>query len=361
MPIKFRCQHCRQFLGISRARAGQVVDCPSCGLSVRVPNLDGSIDPLTEPKLNVSELAGALNELARIGEEGDEAETLDPQAMQPQAIEVKELAPLPRPEPIIVEPAEPAIPVDIHESPRDRETVASWTEPVSPAFAASPAKPSFGSMLKSAPVLALLVLTAAAAFGGGWFAGGMGGDESPAPAATGTANGEKPAAPAKPSKRRAVYHPDDWKPAISGQVTFLENDQSHADAGARVIVLPTERGGGQSKVPVAGFWPQSDDGDDADFRVSLAALRELGGDAALVDGQGRFEISLPPSAGKYHILVVSANQSTTFDTYIPADTHSLLARYFDRPNGLIKKLAYKHATLSLSGGAPQTWNHTFED
>lgn len=68
MPIKFRCQHCRQFLGISRAKAGEVFDCPTCGWTLRVPDLDGTIQPLPGPGLDMgdSKLAKALDELASI-------------------------------------------------------------------------------------------------------------------------------------------------------------------------------------------------------------------------------------------------------------------------------------------------------
>jgi hypothetical protein len=68
MPIKFRCQHCRQFLGISRAKAGEVFDCPTCGWTLRVPDLDGTIKPLPGPGLDLgdSKLAQALDELASI-------------------------------------------------------------------------------------------------------------------------------------------------------------------------------------------------------------------------------------------------------------------------------------------------------
>ena len=70
MPIKFRCVHCRQLLGISRGKAGQPVDCPTCGRTVRVPNLDGRAEPVSAPGMNLndSSLVQALDALAMIGQ-----------------------------------------------------------------------------------------------------------------------------------------------------------------------------------------------------------------------------------------------------------------------------------------------------
>tara|TARA_R110002095_G_scaffold94422_3_gene82292 strand:+ start:96716 stop:97363 length:648 start_codon:yes stop_codon:yes gene_type:complete len=56
-------------MGISRSKAGEVVDCPTCGLSVRVPGLDGQVAPIPQPKLDLKDavLTNALDELAAIG------------------------------------------------------------------------------------------------------------------------------------------------------------------------------------------------------------------------------------------------------------------------------------------------------
>lgn len=52
-------------MGISRGKAGNVVDCPTCGRTVRVPELDGSIKPLPPVGLNLDDakLKNALNHL----------------------------------------------------------------------------------------------------------------------------------------------------------------------------------------------------------------------------------------------------------------------------------------------------------
>jgi phage FluMu protein Com len=38
MPIRFRCQHCGQLLGIARRKSGTQVQCPTCQRSVLVPS-----------------------------------------------------------------------------------------------------------------------------------------------------------------------------------------------------------------------------------------------------------------------------------------------------------------------------------
>lgn len=40
MPIRFRCPHCQQLLGIARRKAGSRVECPACQASVLVPVTD---------------------------------------------------------------------------------------------------------------------------------------------------------------------------------------------------------------------------------------------------------------------------------------------------------------------------------
>lgn len=37
MPIRFRCSHCNQLMGIARRKAGMTVQCPTCHAEVVVP------------------------------------------------------------------------------------------------------------------------------------------------------------------------------------------------------------------------------------------------------------------------------------------------------------------------------------
>jgi phage FluMu protein Com len=45
MPIRFRCRHCQQLLGIARRKAGQSVRCPTCRREVTVPHEDEEPSP----------------------------------------------------------------------------------------------------------------------------------------------------------------------------------------------------------------------------------------------------------------------------------------------------------------------------
>jgi phage FluMu protein Com len=53
MPIRFRCWHCNQLLGIARRKAGTQVQCPTCRNQVTVPETDQPDDkvPAAAPPL----------------------------------------------------------------------------------------------------------------------------------------------------------------------------------------------------------------------------------------------------------------------------------------------------------------------
>ena len=121
MPIKFRCNYCRQFLGISRAQAGGIVDCPTCGRSIRVPQLDGSLQPLPEPELNLqdAQLARALEELARLG--SSDPQPVARQTQSDEELEEENELPQLIPEPIPIEVPIPPTPIAINPPMTDDE------------------------------------------------------------------------------------------------------------------------------------------------------------------------------------------------------------------------------------------------
>src|SRR5262249_30737990 len=49
MPIRFRCPHCHQLLGIARRKSGSMVHCPTCNASVLVPDTDEASDEPSPP------------------------------------------------------------------------------------------------------------------------------------------------------------------------------------------------------------------------------------------------------------------------------------------------------------------------
>lgn len=123
-------------MGISRSKAGEVVDCPTCGLSVRVPGLDGEVAPIPQPKLDLkdSELSNALDELAAIGTNV----TVDKQVHSDQDLDLQ-IPNSAAPEPQVKEPisaeAFKAIPVrEINHSAVDQpiEEINPTPLPVSP-------------------------------------------------------------------------------------------------------------------------------------------------------------------------------------------------------------------------------------
>jgi phage FluMu protein Com len=48
MPIRFRCEFCKQLLGIARRKAGSTVRCPTCQNEVMVPARDAEFLPEPE-------------------------------------------------------------------------------------------------------------------------------------------------------------------------------------------------------------------------------------------------------------------------------------------------------------------------
>jgi hypothetical protein len=144
--------------------------------------------------------------------------------------------------------------------------------------------------------------------------------------------------------------------AVRGRITFLtQSGERRPDRGARVLLLPEKREG-SAKLSVVGF--RSAD-DDTDAQVAAAGLRALGGDVAVVDDNGNFEIpSLKP--GTYRIVALSHFQSRDEKTTIEPQVKSLLDNYFDRSEQLLGKCRYHLDQLKASGQRTELWDFSFE-
>jgi hypothetical protein len=384
MPIKFRCEHCRQFLGISHSKAGKLVDCPTCGRTIRVPDEEGNVLPLPDLKLNLQDakLSSALDELALLGKaevpafepesavavaESDDHEDA-PQATQPGIV----IAPPPPvvAAPIRLDPLLPAkpIPIPAHD-PRQPAPVATMQE-----LAALANLPTRMDPAAEQPIVATEPTFAARSrspsttnwFGIGWviagtllgFVGGF--------VVRGRDDGSSPSVPNVPANAGAKPTPadnanvasgstKDKSASVRGSITFLtEAGEQRPDKGARVLVLPETRGG-TIKLSVVGLRP-SDSAEDA--AVASASLRALGGDVAVVDDSGNFELgSLAP--GNYRILALSRYQPRDDRVAIDAELKGILESYFEKAEPLLGKCQFRLDKIKVTGQQPALWNHSF--
>lgn len=379
MPIKFRCPNCRQFLGISRAKAGTLTDCPTCGHSIRVPSLDGSVAPMPEPELNFEDagLAKALDVLAQL--DGGEFSTTQGGAVAvkaappptvasaapvPAATPVRETAAvLDRPAPRPVPPASATPPV------RSRGMEAAIQE-LNAVVEATPSRSARRGQI-AAPGRQVDMRTALGLAGGGLLLGALGGfligrasvatvssAVAPIPAAVPAAqDGNAKVAPAPPAATvvPAVTGAAEFRPALTGRLTYTnENGESRADEGARVLVFPEARQG-SGKLPSVGFLAGAG---EADFRLSKASLRAIGGDYAVADSDGRYEIALP-AAGGYQVLVISRYQDQKDAPVLENSLRKTLESYFDRPNRVIGQVRYHFDSFHFNGESPTTKGHGF--
>lgn len=336
MPIKFRCPHCEQFLGISRARAGAIADCPTCGRTIRVPQLDGRVAPLPAPRLDLkdSRLRNALGALASLDSLGSQvAEEEVPPAAAPaaavpearpvaiQAVPVQEPEPLP-PASIIAagdETSERDVPfVIVEDEPDPLRQLAALNRPS--ASAAARKGPRFGPAILFMAMISCLFC--------GWLIGnGSFRDlkqESSSGAAPTTIGGESelPAANAVESPAHV---------AVTGTVLFAEvTGKELPDRGARLLALPVERKG-TVKLSHLGFRFGSDATDEQVFR---GAVKALGGNIAEVGADGRFSLTLD-QPGSYGLLITSRFQPRGGEPVLSDKARRVLSAYFDRPESLL--------------------------
>lgn len=378
MPIKFRCEHCRQFLGISHTKSGSLVDCPTCGRTIRVPDPEGHALPLPDLKLNLkdSKLATALEELALLGENGKAVESESAVAVSegddntpkpPTAPPVVPPAPVPiRVEPVVV--SKP-IPMAIHD-PHKPAAVASMQELAALANQPITRDPDAeqpvvdvemplvqrdaGTTISKRSGTSWIVIASLLGFIVGFVVGRW--DRSSVTSSNEVAGGDGKAHAANANSPIESGSSRKQAAAVRGRITFqTDSGERRPDRGARVLLLPEKRAG-TTKLAVTGF--RSAD-DDTDGQVAAASLRALGGDVAIVDDAGNFEsASIKP--GTYRVLALSHFQPRDDRTAIEASVKALLDSYFDKPEQLLGKCRYQLAELKVSGQEPALWDHSFE-
>jgi hypothetical protein len=371
MPIKFRCQHCRQFLGIAHSKAGTLVDCPACGRTIRVPDMEGNLAPLPELKLNTqdSKLAKALDELANLGRSDAEVEPESAVAVADMETSVPQPQ-IAAPVPIRVEPIQPAkpIPLEVHD-PHKPAPIATMQELAALANVSNVRDPAVEQAQVESPPpldgrgslatpsrhrisLTWAVVIAWLAFVVGFVAGRW--DRKSA------SNSVVKTEPAQKALAANGLSGDPFdnktnQIAVRGRITFLtQSGERRPDRGARVLLLPENREG-SAKLSVVGF--RSADA-DTDAQVAAAGLRALGGNVAIVDDSGNFEIpSLKP--GTYRIVALSHFQSRDEKAAIEPQVKSLLDNYFDRSEQLLGKCSYHIGEVKVSGKEAELWDFSF--
>ena len=373
MPIKFRCPHCEQFLGISRSKAGAVTDCPMCGRTIRVPELDGKTAPLPRPEMNHGDrgLAKALDALASLGDES--AAVAEVEALPAKAVAIV-LAPAPALEPIpIPVPLPPEPPVRPAQAgisgptppPQNRDTHApSSADPfrelssIKPAAIAHGGRPAF----EMRPLLITGAVCGLLGIGSGFLLGRVTGPSAPVTAAVPGAPQPAPAVAGQPAPvvpGPAVEAPDvpltpagDLKLAIEGRVTYVTASGEHRpDVGARILVLPARRPA-TSKLSVMSFRAGAN---SSDVKLAQASVRSLGGDFVLAGPDGHYEIQLS-AIGPYQLLIVSKYQARDPDTAIDA---SAIQDWFDQPRSFFGQTQVMSAPLQFNGQRSEIRDHVF--
>jgi hypothetical protein len=388
MPIQFRCQYCRQRLGIADSRAGALVDCPACGRSLRVPTAAGTASPASGTATAKPEpdphLQSALQQLSQIGA-GAVPETADPpvaptarglprkaaNAPTPSlksAISgtvggtagahdpLKELASLPASPthdlPVLAEPEllddvggdeeTPAESVNHHAAESLAPSAATSNAAIDTAQAPiaatlaelaahtqpiSPATPR--SPLRSAFPILIPVLTGLLMFTAGYLAARSANRRQQTPEPQAAAAASKPASPAS-----TADHPTVAAGQISGLVEAANADGTTVpDAGALVIVAPLTN---PSELRIDGRFLR--DPPNSPGRLAItAALGQLGVRFTNAAEDGRFSLPLP-APGPCILIAVSRRNARPASTPLPAETTARLTEWFTSPSPVTGRL-----------------------
>lgn len=385
MPIQFRCQYCRQRLGIADSRAGAVVDCPACGRTLRVPGRDdgaaGAQGTSARPEAD-PQLQSALQLLSAIGP-GTPAET--PPATIPiasvhkvvprkaanvpvapgkhaptgadaatvaSADPLKELAALPvaavedlplLAEPELIEdtagaaevPAEAA-----NKATAETPAVALFDPNAAPLAAALaelaaqphpvPLAPPRSTLQRTFPIL-IPLLTGLLMFTAGYLTGRSGKSGS----------SDQPAVQSQPAAVPDTTTPPESvapQPVAAGQISGIvqatgADGKTTPDAGALVIIAPADN---PSELRIDGRFLR--DAPDTPGRLAItAALAQLGVSFTHTAADGTFSLPLS-SPGPGLLIVVSRRNVRPAAAPLPADVAAGLSEWFTAPSPVTGRL-----------------------
>lgn len=356
MPIKFRCLHCRQLLGISRSRANAVVDCPRCGRSLRVPGLDGQTQKLPDPGTAAkhdSSLLSALSKLSELdGSDTGESSGLARESEAPQqsvvtldpieASEPIEVA-ISQPKPVISAEPDSEIPVAIEESLGELAEFGSPAhEEVSEELLAemrAAARPQLSPVLMGAAAALLLLF--------GFIAGRMTATSGTG-AAVVSAEESSETEPDETLQPAPNNHTAVDSRVLHGSVTYLdEAGNARPDAGAFVLILPTEAVGKVSWNARSLKRPS----DHPDRKAVTSALRSLGADVVFADEAGLFQGVISAMA-EVTVVVVSKHVERPEDVNVSQPIEKLLTSYFDSTSHICGRLLVQSKTVAENDKAP---------
>ncbi len=347
MPIKFRCPNCQQFLGISRSKAGSVTDCPTCGRTLRVPNLDGEVSPLPPPKLNFEDrdLQRALGALASLGPDGEPVDQSSGPDSRPgaslEAVEIENQENIPI---IVAEPVLSSQPGKVAPDPIS-DPVAHLQEELAQIEMAIPIlepEPDRTSPTKS---LILLVSGTVAGLLIGIFLGRLTAPTSPQSTEKTNENAEmaqKADVPEPVLPQGGEARP--IRSGVAGTLTYQSaSGETRPDKGGRILILPAQNQS-QTKLPGNGFRVGAE---KIDQEVLSAAVTALGGGFQLADSQGRFEINdLEP--GGYLILFASRYQSLDDSQPVSPAVQKILEQYFLHPSRVVGQVQHEAMELKVT-------------
>ena len=353
MPIKFRCPHCEQFLGISRSKAGEITDCPTCGRTIRVPTLDGNVAPLPSMEIdlkdaNLRDALGALADLEVADKSADEQSvataapevTTNPQA---EVVDSPELRPI-----VVASPekqAEASLePLTDLSTDQALDEIAQLADrPSRPVQ-----RPAIRKQKKSVPIV--LPMTALSFLVIGFFLGRL---TSPESTTENHDHGKKNSSPSNQPENVPKNNPSDNANHVSpdpglhvfGKLTFVGNTgEPRPDSGSRVLALPVERQGTE-QLPGGGFRV----GASATEREELlSAIQEVGGGFDVADDDGNYRLEkLEP--GEYHVLLASKYQPRAMKDLTP-QLKDILSLYFDNPEKMVGRVQIEFQDVKIEPG-----------